>query len=429
MRKILALLTVFVLSFLLTPLSQFALAGFEKFKDSGDYQTGQFSDVDKNQWFARYVEDAFNYGLISGKGADVFDPGGTLTLGEALKLVVRLCSIYDTGEADFVELKPFHLVYTQYAIENGILEEPGDYTAPVSRAQFAQLICNALPTQTLSIINDIPDYAICDVVMGDSYYDDVYSLYRAGIMTGCDRYGTFRPNSSMTRAEACTVLVRLINQDYRVRFVPPMQLPAEVIYNKCADAVFMLETFDEDGQQIRTGTGFFVSGTGYAITNLHVLGDAVSATATLISGEVFDVLGAYAVSEEFNLVAISIGTGDANVSNRNSLYLADSDLIEVGNTVYALGNPMDLANSITEGIISNKFREVDGETLIQFSAPISFGSGGSPVLNSRGQVIGVASSSFSYGQNMNLAVPINHVKTLEIAELISLDELLIRELD
>ena len=98
------------------------------------------------------------------------------------------------------------------------------------------------------------------------------------------------------------------------------------------------------------------------------------------------------------------------------LTLADSEYIETGNTVYTIGSPMGYQNTITSGIISCTKRVVEEETFIQFTAPISFGSGGSPLLNTRGHVVGVASSSFSYGQNLNLAVPINYVKGMRASE-------------
>ena len=437
MKKKISLLLIVVVVLQLTTALQFASAGFDNFTNSGEYSEEQFDDVNEEQWFAPFVEDAFNYGIINGKSAGVFDPGGALKLGEALKLVVRFSCIYSHGEANFTEQTPYYKVYADYALNNGILEESGDYNAPVSRARFAQLICNALPAETLLAINEIPDYAVCDVASGDSYYDSVYTLYRAGILTGADAYGSFLPNSNLSRAEAGAIMVRLIDRNYRVRFKMPSRLPAEMIFSRSAQAVFLIETCDKNGDIIRTGTGFFLetdtvappTDRGYAVTNLHVLENAVRATARMMNGEVCDILGAYAVSPEYNLAILSLDITMLNVEKPIGLKLADSDLIEVGNTVYALGNPMDLANSITEGVIANKEREVEGETLVQFSAPISFGSGGSPVLNTRGQVIGVACSSFSYGQNMNLAVPVNRIKTMKIGKLITLDELLVVELD
>ena len=201
----------------------------------------------------------------------------------------------------------------------------------------------------------------------------------------------------------------------------PAQIPAVYIFKQSADAVFLLETFDINGVSIRTGSGFFITETGLAVTNLHVISNAASATITLYNGDVYPVRGVHAISEEFNLTIISI---DSDEADWDFLPFADSDLIETGNCVYAIGSPLGFINTMTAGIISNTSREIEGETLIQFTAPISFGSGGSPLLNTRGQVVGVTSSSYSYGQNLNLAVPINHVKTLQPGELVTLESLL-----
>ena len=205
-------------------------------------------------------------------------------------------------------------------------------------------------------------------------------------------------------------------------------IPAALIFKNNANAVFMLETFDSNEELIRTGSGFFISDTGLAVTNLHVIESATSATITLYNGEVYPVLGVNAVSVEFNLTVISIGSGDEDVDDDEIewqyLTLADSSLIEAGSSVYAIGSPLGYINTITAGIISNTKREVDGQSLIQFTAPISFGSGGSALLNALGQVVGVASSSFSYGQNLNLAVPINHIKTLQLGEPVPLESMI-----
>jgi S1-C subfamily serine protease len=132
-----------------------------------------------------------------------------------------------------------------------------------------------------------------------------------------------------------------------------------------------------------------------------------------------------ASSAEYNLVIFSVDLGageDGGAADVSYLRLADSDLAVEGSTVYALGNPLALVHTITDGIVANVYREVDGNIFFQFTAPISFGSGGSPVLNTLGQVVGVASSSFSYGQNMNLAVPANLIKELAISKCVSLNE-------
>ena len=524
-----------ILTFLLAAVSFTALvftspgsnAGFENFHYSGGYVAGQYSDVSDTDWFSRYVEDACNYGFFRGKNEDKFDPGGKLTFGEAMMLVVRFSCMFNTGSADFTEYDPFYAVYAEYALEHGIIKPGCDFAAPVTRAQFASLICTALrstsqddalqsgalqgdtpqsdtlqggvlqgdtlpggapqsdtpqsdtppessitqggapqdselrdevetqsesqsetqsesqsetqpetQSEALNPINHVPDYGICDVISDMTFADfnnadlsyagDVYLLYRAGILSGSDSYGTFSPEAVVTRAEACAIMVRLADPLARVRAVPPARIPAEVIYERSIDAVFLLETFDKDGESIRTGTGFFITDTGYAVTNLHVIDNAASAEITLSNGDVFPVLGVNAKSEEYNLIIFSI---DFNAGENEKpaeisyLRLGDSDSAVEGSTVYALGNPLALVHTITDGIVANTYREVDGNIFFQFTAPISFGSGGSPVLNTLGQVVGVASSSFSYGQNMNLAVPANFIKELRIGKYVPLGSL------
>ena len=396
-------------------------AGFGNFAYADSYGEGRFSDVRDADWFGSYVADAYNMGIIRGKSESIFDPGGRVTLGEAVTLAARLRSIYYTGGAGFLETAPYYDAYAEYALLHGIIDSHGDYGAPVSRGRFAEMMCKTLPPDALTGINEIPDFGICDVPSDSAAGEAVYTLYRAGVLSGADRYGTFFANSYMTRAEACAVMVRMAFPAARVRTVLPAFIPADVIFRRSADAVFMLETFDADGDPIRTGSGFFISDTGLAVTVLHVIDNAASATATMFNGDTYPVRGVHAISEEFNLIIFSV---DSDRAGWRYLTLADSDAIAAGNTVYALGSPRALLNTLSEGIISYSRREVEWDTLIQFTAPISFGSGGSPLLNRLGQVVGVASSSYTYGQNLNLAVPINYVKGLEPGEPVSLHELL-----
>ena len=419
-KRILAAVLAVVLLAALPYCPPAAQAGFDNFKYSGEYTAGQFVDVKGTEWFARYVEDAYNFGFIRGKSDNIFDHGGLLTLGEAVTLAARLGSIYDTGSADFPESIPFYTVYADYALSHGIIESHGDYNAAATRSAFAELIYNALPPDAYPVINDVADYGICDVMPDAGYGAAVYGLYRAGILAGSDRYGTFFPDSNITRAEAGAIMVRVADPATRVNAMLPSQMPAEVIFERSTNAVFMLETFTSRGRSIRTASGFFISDTGLAVTNLHVFEKAASAMVTMYNGIRYPVYGVLDISEEYNLIVFSVGP---NRSGLSYLKLADSDLILTGNTVYALGSPRDMMNTITDGIVSNTNRVLDDEVFIQFTAPISFGSAGSPLLNTLGQVVGVASSSFSYGQNLNLAVPVNYVKTLDPGELFTLEEL------
>ena len=89
--------------------------------------------------------------------------------------------------------------------------------------------------------------------------------------------------------------------------------------------------------------------------------------------------------------------------------LGDSDLVSVGERVVAIGNPKGLENTVSDGLVS-AVRDMNGTKLIQISAPISPGSSGGALFNMNGEVIGITSSSFDEGQNLNFAVAINHAK-------------------
>jgi len=419
MKRLISVAVAVVLAASLSVHAVPAQAGFGNFVYSGAYTAGQFRDVRDSDWFARYVEDAYNFGFLHGKSDSVFDPGGYLTLGEAVTLAARVRSIYHTGSAAFPESAPFYSVYADYAISHGIIDAHGNYSDPATRGSFAAMMYNALPPDAFPAINEIPDYGICDVAPDSATGAAVYALYRAGILSGSDQYGTFLAGSYVTRAEACAVLVRLADPAARTSTLLPTHIPAEIIFQRNANAVFMLEMFDEKGESIRTGSGFFISASGLAVTNLHVIESAASATITLYSGEVCLVRGIHAFSDERNLVIFSV---DSEKGGWSFLTLADSSRIEAGNTVYALGSPRELINTISDGIISYSKREVNWDTLIQFTAPISFGSGGSPLLNTLGQVVGVAASTYTLGQNLNLAVPINFVKELKPGDPVALKE-------
>jgi len=385
-------------------------AGLDNFNYSRDYYPGRFADVHETDWYSVYIEGAYNFGFLPVPDEDLFDPGGPMTLGDSVAAAALLHSIYNGNDAGFPEADPYYTVYADYAIEEEIIEGYKDYELPATRAQFAEIIYNAFPETEFTAINDIPEYGICDVSPDAVYGAAVYALYRAGILSGIDGYGTFSPYSFITRAEAAVIMYRVADPAVRARFKLPSNIPAEIIYSRCTDAVFMIETFYENGRSIRTGSGFFISNTGLAAIVLHVFDNAVSAKVTLTNGEVYNVRGLNALSYEHNVAIFSI---DSDRTDFSYLRLADSDLIETGNNVYALGSPRALLNTITEGIISKVPRENDYETMLQFTAPISFGSGGSPVLNTLGQVIGLASSSYTYAQNLNLAVCVNHLKNLE----------------
>jgi len=193
-KRILSVILVVSLSLSMLTFVSASTPGFGNFTYSNNYIPGQFSDVTGAEWYAPFVQDAFNFGFISGKSAGIFDPGGILTLGEAVTLAARLSSIYHTGSSDFPVSDPYYQVYADYALQNGIISSHFDYSVPATRAQFAEMSYNALPPEAFPEINTIPDHGICDVPPDTTSGKAIYALYRAGILSGSDRFGTFFPD-------------------------------------------------------------------------------------------------------------------------------------------------------------------------------------------------------------------------------------------
>ncbi|MBX7067352.1 MAG: DegQ family serine endoprotease [Parachlamydiales bacterium] len=162
------------------------------------------------------------------------------------------------------------------------------------------------------------------------------------------------------------------------------------------------------GQQQQTsgGSGFLVSPDGYIVTNNHVIKDATQVTVTLDDGREFQATVKGSDSRT-DLAVIKIDT-----DNLPYLNFGDSDKLRAGDLVFALGNPFGLEGTITKGIVSAKGRQDLGiatyEDFIQTDAPINPGNSGGPLLNVRGEVIGVNTAIFSRSggyMGIGLAIP------------------------
>ena len=169
--------------------------GLEHFQPVAAYSDGLFTDLDAGGWYMENVKTAYELGLMKGIGSGSFSPDGTISLGETIALAARVHSIYETGEADFVQGSPWYQVYVDYAAENGIFTGSAstDYGAPATRSQFAAILAAALPEEALEPINTVDDGMIPDVPVGAANYDAIYLLYRAGVLTGSDGKGTYNP--------------------------------------------------------------------------------------------------------------------------------------------------------------------------------------------------------------------------------------------
>ena len=177
-------------------------------------------------------------------------------------------------------------------------------------------------------------------------------------------------------------------------------------------SVFTVLARDSSGDVISKGTGFSVESNGILLTNAHVVEGAEEVSVRASNGGVFEVEGIAAIDTEHDLVALKIRAKDLPV-----LRIATEGSLEVGDSVVTVGSPFGLENTVTEGIVSG-FRELDDEsvnlsgTIIQFSAPVSSGSSGSPMFDRHGDVVGIVSAKISRGEGLGFAVPISDLNYL-----------------
>jgi S1-C subfamily serine protease len=156
------------------------------------------------------------------------------------------------------------------------------------------------------------------------------------------------------------------------------------------------------------GSGFVVSTDGRIVTNFHVIRGAREATIVTADGREFHDIELLATDEAHDLAVLRIGT-----HGLKPLPLGDSAAAKPGEHVVAIGHPLGLGDTVSDGLVSG-IRELPStkQTMLQISAPISPGSSGGPVFNDRGEVIGVSALLITGGENLNFAVPINEAKPL-----------------
>lgn len=181
---------------------------------------------------------------------------------------------------------------------------------------------------------------------------------------------------------------------------------AQEIARKAFGSTVLLVMEDANGQPLSLGSGFFVRN-GEIASNLHVVEGAARGYAKVVGQKTkHDIQGITAVDPERDLVVLKI-----SATGSPALALGSSDDVQVGESVYAVGNPQGLEGTFSQGIVSS-IREVGADKLLQITAPISPGSSGGPVLNGKGEVIGVSVATFRGGQNLNFAIPSSYLKML-----------------
>lgn len=181
---------------------------------------------------------------------------------------------------------------------------------------------------------------------------------------------------------------------------------ASKVYSESSKSVLLLIARTETGEVVGQGSGFVIAG-GKIVTNEHVVR----------AGNILIDLGAARLPARVERVDalndLAILSSVAELSAK-PLSLADTAPTP-GTSVYAIGNPAGLEKSISTGVVSG-VRDFNGRQLLQITAPISPGSSGGPILNARGEVVGIAVGILELGQNLNFAVPASVLRKLLLGE-------------
>ncbi|MCL1829779.1 MAG: S-layer homology domain-containing protein, partial [Oscillospiraceae bacterium] len=195
-----------------------AEAGMNNFQKRFEYDDSVFSDV-AGRWFENDVKTAYEYGLTEGVGGGLFVPDERISVAEAIVMAARINSVY-YGKKIYSEPGAWYTKYIKYALGAGIIRSNqfNRYNRDATRQEIAVMFYKALPMFEYPGIN-AADMTITDLKKDATDAGAVYSLYRAGVLTGYPD-GSFRPKDTITRAEVAVILARVTQADKRVVFNP-----------------------------------------------------------------------------------------------------------------------------------------------------------------------------------------------------------------
>ncbi len=163
------------------------------------------------------------------------------------------------------------------------------------------------------------------------------------------------------------------------------------------------------------GSGFFINDEGYLITNYHVIEKETrieitvfSKTPTGFEKKKYKKVKIEAINPFIDLALLKVE--DLEGKKVGFVYLGDIDRATVGEDVFAIGNPLGLERTVTDGLISTKNRAFQGLVYIQTNADINPGNSGGPLFNLAGEVIGVTNMGYIFFGGLGFAIPVNYVK-------------------
>ena len=183
-----------------------------------------FRDVSPKDWFAVWVDIAYNVGLTSGVGGNRYGPSQTLTVAEVLKLAATMESRYknDSFHTSSSTGPYWYSGAVNYCLASGIIRsgtfDSGDYARPATRREIAQIFAATSLAKEMTDLNSLTRVkaSVPDVTSHTPGASSIYSLYAKGVLGGVDSKLTFKPNGTVTRAEAAAIVSRMVRAEQRL---------------------------------------------------------------------------------------------------------------------------------------------------------------------------------------------------------------------
>jgi len=182
------------------------------------------------------------------------------------------------------------------------------------------------------------------------------------------------------------------------------------------------ELVDQLGEavvQVKTpsslGSGFFINEDGFLLTNFHVIEGETQLSVEVyhrragqLERKTYKQVRIVAINKFEDMALLKIEDKDA--PKFKSVRLGSADALAVGERVFAIGSPMGLERTVTEGILSTKTRQLQGELYLQTTTQINPGNSGGPLFNLAGDVVGITNMKITFGEGLGFAIPIEAVK-------------------
>lgn len=386
----------------------------------------------------RAADALHTLGLINGTGTSGYALESPATRAQAAVLLVRLAGAQQDAAADnwfsgYRDVPAWASRAVHYAVHQGWIDSPAsaglDFhpdTAITADEWFTFLL------RMLGYDDAAGDFSPDSAVLfaqhiGLTPQASTGSLSRGQLFVLLESALSFSYKDG-----SATVISRLIDRGIVSRaaanalgFLSPV-LTARQVAERYTAAAFHLAGYTqriewEIDMPMVDASGFFISADGLAVTNYHAIEDIIYATVTLSTGEVYPVQRVlyYDPDADIAVIQISKTSRSGHVTSAFAhLDIAPSGTRDVrpGDPVYTLSDPLGMGLAVSSGIISATNRDVERYSVpcLMSTADISQGSSGGALLNALGQVIGVTSGAYTYGNSMYLAVPIDPVLSADL---------------